>query len=104
MKAQLTKRRQTSKESVAISVVFHVFAIAAIASITFRYPLAAFFGLQKEKVPVERIQYVKVEQPKPKQSVGNGAGEKREPKKAAKPAPLLAPTLTPTTLPPIAPP
>jgi hypothetical protein len=103
MKARLVKERPDTKGSIVVSVIFHVFAIAAIASITFRYPLAAFFGIDKVKMPAERIQYVNV-QPQPRANVGNGASEKREPRKAVKPAPLLAPMITPAALPPITPP
>src|SRR5262245_45425176 len=107
MNARLRSKRTTSKGSIVISVIFHVFAIAGIMSITFRYPLAAFFGMTKEKVPVEHIQYVAV-QPRPRGSVGNGASEqkpKREPnKKPASPAQLLPPTSIPSALPPVPPP
>jgi hypothetical protein len=106
MKARLVEPRQNSKGSIAFSLVFHVIAIAMIASITFRYPLAAFFGLTKEKPPVERIQYISV-QPRAHANVGNGASEtkrKREPKKASAPAPLLPPSSIPSMLPPVPPP
>ena len=105
MKARLYEKKADKKAPIAISLVFHVFAIAAIASITFRYPLAAFFGLQKEKIPVERIQYVTV-QPRRAANAGNGASEDK-PKKAKKketaPAMLLPPVVTPTELPPVPP-
>jgi hypothetical protein len=104
MKARLVEPRQNSKGSVAFSLVFHVIAIAMIASITFRYPLAAFFGITKEKTPVEHIQYISV-QPRAG-PVGNGASEtkpKRDPKKAA-PARLLPPSTIPSALPPVPPP
>jgi hypothetical protein len=106
MKARLVEPRQNSKGSIAFSLVFHVIAIAMIASITFRYPLAAFFGLTKEKTPTERIQYISV-QPRGPANVGNGASEtkpKRQPKKATAPAPLLPPSSIPTALPPVPPP
>jgi hypothetical protein len=106
MKARLVEPRQNSKGSVAFSLVFHVIAIAMIASITFRYPLAAFFGMTKEKTPVERIQYISV-QPRAQANVGNGASEtkpKRAPKKETAPAPLLPPSSIPSALPPVPPP
>ncbi|HEY9226260.1 MAG TPA: hypothetical protein VIP11_06420 [Gemmatimonadaceae bacterium] len=107
MNARLRSKRMTSKESIVFSLVFHVFAIAAIMSITFRYPLAAFFGMTKEKMPVERIQYISV-QPRQRADVGNGASEekpKRDPKKKTEsPAQLLPPSTIPTALPPIPPP
>jgi hypothetical protein len=105
MKARLYERKTDKKASVVFSLIFHVFAIAAIMSITFRYPLAAFFGLSKEKTPTERIVYV---QPQPRRvaNVGNGSSEEK-PKKAEKKAPapalLLPPVVTPTELPPVPP-
>ena len=106
MKARLVEPRQSSKGSVAFSLVFHVIAITMIASITFRYPLAAFFGITKEKTQVEHIQYVSVQPRSSAGPVGNGASErkpKRDPKNAA-PAPLLPPTTIPSALPPVPPP
>jgi hypothetical protein len=102
MKASLHETRDAGKGSIILSLVAHVVFIALIASITFRYPLSAFF---KEQItPRERIQYVQV-QPRPVQSAGNGANAKTKPKKAVKPeAPIVAPTTIPTELPPVAPP
>lgn len=107
MKARLVEPRQNSKGSVAVSLVFHVIAIAMIASITFRYPLAAFFGITKEKTPVERIQYISMQPRANVGAVGNGASEtkpKREPKKQNAPARLLPPSTIPSALPPVPPP
>ncbi len=102
MKASLHGTRDAGTGSIFVSLAAHVVFIALIASITFRYPLSAFF---KEKVtPRERIQYVQV-QPQPVQSAGNGTNAKTKPRKAVKPvAPLVAPTTVPTELPPVAPP
>ena len=102
MKATLHEVRAPDKGSIAFSIAAHVVAIALIASITFRYPLAAFFARDKA-APSERIQYVQV-RPQQAQSVGNGASEKMKPKKVVTPAPLLAPAVTPTALPPVPPP
>jgi hypothetical protein len=101
MRATLHEKRQADRGSVAFSIAAHIIAIALIASITFRYPIGAFFG--HDKVVREKIQYVQV-RPAPVQSIGNGAEEKPKPKKAVKPAPLVAPVTTPTELPPVAPP
>ena len=90
------------KGSIVASVAIHVVAIALIASITFRYPIAALFG-SREKIPVEKIQYVQM-RPAAPQAVGNGAQTKEPPKKVARPAPLVAPVSVPTQLPPVAPP
>ena len=106
MKARLVEPRQNAKGSVAFSLVFHVIAIAMIASITFRVPLAAFFRITKEKIPVEHIQYIPLQPRASAGPVGNGASErkpKRDPKKTA-PAPLLPPTTIPSALPPVPPP
>src|SRR5215470_19455421 len=105
MKARLVEPRKNAKGSIAFSLVFHVIAIAMIASITFRYPLAAFFKLKKEQ-PLERIQYIRV-QPRAEANVGNGASEtkpKRDRKKVTPPAQLLPPSTTPSALPPVPPP
>ena len=102
MKARLVEKRPDTKGSIVVSIVFHVFAIAAIASITFRYPLAAFFGMNKEPVRAERIQYVEM-QPRGRAGVGNGASEEK-PKRERKPTPpaqLLPPTAIPSELPPV---
>jgi hypothetical protein len=105
MKARLYEKKTDKKASVVFSLIFHVFAIAAIMSITFRYPLAAFFGMTKEKIPTEHIVYVQ-QQPRRPANVGNGSSEekpKKAEKKAVAPAPLLPPVAIPTELPPVPP-
>jgi hypothetical protein len=92
------ERKEDRKGSIVASVVVHVLAIALIASITFSYPIASFFGA-RDKTPTERIQYVRVQ---PRAPIGNGAQENAKPPKIAlKPAPLLAPSMIPTAIPPI---
>lgn len=104
MKAMIYAKRRASKTSIGISIVVHVIVIAMIMSITFRYPLSAIFGLDRNKQQTERIQYVQVH-PRSAQQIGNGAETKEKPKKSLKPpAQLLAPSITPTALPPIPPP
>ncbi|MBV9493489.1 MAG: hypothetical protein JOZ54_04535 [Acidobacteria bacterium] len=94
------EKKENRKASVVASVAAHVIAIALIASITFSYPIASFFGA-KDKLPTERIQYIQV-QPRAAAPVGNGSQDKATPpKKALKPAPLLAPSMIPTAIPPI---
>jgi hypothetical protein len=102
MKRGLYEKRPDQRKSIAISVAVHAVAIALIASITFRYPISAFFR-DKNTTPTERIQYVKVE-PRPPQPIGNGSDERAKAKKAINPAALLPPTTIPTALPPIPPP
>lgn len=102
MKATIYAKRRASKASIGVSIVVHLIVIAMVMSITFRYPLSAIFGLDKNKQPTERVQYVRV-QPKVEQ-VGNGSTTKEKPKKALKPAQLLAPSIIPTAIPPIPPP
>jgi hypothetical protein len=102
MRATLHESRTADKGSIAFSVAAHIVAIALIASITFRYPLGAFFSHDK-LAPTERIQFVRV-QPAPAQSLGTAPTDKVKPKKAAVPAPLVAPVATPTELPPVPPP
>ena len=94
------EKRQDQKGSIVASLIAHIVAIALIASITFSYPIASFFGA-KDRTPTERIQYVQV-QPRAAAPIGNGSQENATPpKKALKPAPLLAPSMIPTAIPPI---
>src|SRR5689334_15852888 len=104
MKAAMFERRKRQRAPIALSIAIHIVVIAMIASITFRYPIAALFGPRRDAENTERIQYVQT-RPAPRQPVGNGSNPTKEPpKRAIKPAPLLAPTLTPSALPPITPP
>lgn len=104
MKAAMQGPGANQRSSIVVSVGVHVVVIALIASITFHYPISAFFGPSKDRTPTERIQYVDM-QPRPRESVGNGALSKPPKRKAAsKPAPLVAPTEVPSTLPPVPPP
>ena len=103
MNRSMFESRRSGKGSIAISLAVHVVAIALIASITFRYPLAAFFGIDKDRTPIERIQYVEVAPRRSATAGAGGAGEtetKRKPKKLVTPAPIVAPAVVPTTLPP----
>ncbi|HEV8447455.1 MAG TPA: hypothetical protein VGQ44_11560 [Gemmatimonadaceae bacterium] len=91
--------------SIALSLVIHAFVIVAIASITFRYPLSSLFNSDRDKTPVERIQYVRsVPAAAPSGAVGNGAQEKRTLKRIPTPAQLLPPSTIPTSIPPLPPP
>jgi hypothetical protein len=106
MKRRLYEKRPAQRNSIAISVAVHAVAIALIASITFRYPMSAFFGRDKDRIPTERIHYIATE-PQPRAKLGDGTDAKKKPKKAEKPlAPpqLVAPTTVPTELPPVQPP
>jgi hypothetical protein len=102
MNARLFGPREDRKSSVLVSIVVHVVVIALIASITFRYPIAALFD-NRAVTPTERIQFVHI-QPKPVVSLGNGADTRKPKKLDVKPVPLVAPITTPTELPPISPP
>jgi hypothetical protein len=94
------EKKQDQKGSILTSIAVHAVVIALIASITFSYPIASFFGA-KDKTPTERIQYVQV-RPRAAAPVGNGSQDNATPpKKALKPAPLLAPSVIPTAIPPI---
>jgi len=91
------------KGSIAISLVVNAIVIALIGSITFTYP--PFFGADKDKVPTERVVYVKVQPPRGSPAAEPGASPaKKTTKKAEVPAPILAPSVIPSTLPPIPPP
>jgi hypothetical protein len=100
MKAMLHGNRQAEKGSIAFSIAAHIVVVILVASITFRYPISAFFH---EAVPqTEHVQYVEV-RPRAVQPAGDGATKADKPKKAVKPAPIFAPMVTPTSLPPIEP-
>jgi hypothetical protein len=91
--------------SIILSLVVHVFVIVAIASITFRYPLSSLFNPDRDKTPVERIQYVRVAPAAaPSGAVGNGAEPKRTLKRIPTPAQLLPPSTIPSSIPPLPPP
>lgn len=97
-------RGRKKQGSFALSLVVHVIAIALIASITFRYPLAAFLGMSADHQPVrETLHFVKL-QPRPAAPVGNGAQTAPAKPKKGPPAKLAAPSSIPTALPPIPPP
>jgi len=103
MNRSMFESRRSGKGSIAISLAVHVVVIALIASITFRYPLAAFFGIDKDLTPVERIQYVETSPRRSATAGAGGSGEsetKRKPKKTVTPVPIVAPAVVPTTLPP----
>ncbi|HEY4303828.1 MAG TPA: hypothetical protein VGM82_05140 [Gemmatimonadaceae bacterium] len=94
------EKKKDDKGSIVTSLIVHVFAIALIASITFRYPIASFFA--RDKVPTERIQYVVPA------ALGTGGGSSapqtpKPPRKELKPISIPAPSVIPTTLPPIPP-
>ena len=92
------------KSSIVWSLAIHVVVIIAIASITFRYPLASLFGPSRDTLPTERIRYVRVQAAAPAGRVGNGSDTRPTPKRTLKPAPLLAPTTIPTGIPTLPPP
>ena len=103
MNNKLFAPRKRPKGMIALSIGIHVLVIVAIASITFRYPLGAFLGLQRERRAMpERIQYVKV-QPSAA-AIGNGAQERAAKPVKLTPAPLLAPVTIPTAIPTLPPP
>jgi hypothetical protein len=101
MNRALYEKRKSDRGSIAISVAVHIVVIALIASITFSYSFAPFFG-DKATTP-EQLHYITL-QPRPSPNVGNGSKTKDVPKKALNPARLLAPTIIPTALPPLPPP
>jgi hypothetical protein len=103
MKRALFEKRPSERKSILVSVVAHVVAIALIASITFRYPMSAFFSSDRIHTPTERVQYVVV-RPRAQPALGAGEQVKKKPKKAVNPAALLAPTTIPTSVPPVPPP
>lgn len=99
------EKRKSQKGSIALSIVVHAIVIALIASITFRYPIAALFE-SPARVPVEHLTYVRVQPAGARATAapGPGATDKRPAKKPVTPAPIIAPTTIPTALPPVTPP
>jgi hypothetical protein len=95
------EKSENRKATVLVSLAVHAVAIALIASITFSYPIASFFG-SRDLTPTERITYIPVQPAAPK-AAPRGVQTTATPKKAPPPAPLVAPTVIPTALPPIAP-
>ena len=96
--------RPKPRGSVALSLAIHVIVIALIASITFRYPIAALLGPARTQLGTERIQYVRIA-PAASRAGGGGSGApKAAPKKAAPQPRLVAPSQIPSALPPVAPP
>jgi hypothetical protein len=94
------EKRENRKGTVLVSVAVHAVAIALIASITFRYPIASFFG-PRDITPTERITFVKVEPAAPAPAPRGEATPKEKPRKAPLPAPIVAPSVIPTALPPV---
>ena len=68
MRASLWERRSKSKTSIAISVAVHVVVIAALATLTFHYPLAEMF--KPEPVKAVPVRFVAL---KPRASAGSPA-------------------------------
>ncbi len=92
-------RRERTRSSWIFSIAVHVVVIALFATMTFRYPIAAFLGIGQETVRPEHIQFMVT---RPPAGVGNGAQEKPVPRRAGQvPAPLIAPTFIPRGVPPV---
>ena len=81
----------------AISITAHVFMIAALAQIAFKYPLGQLLGIIRPPVEAERLQYIALPAQPTQHSGGVGAAE------SYAPAALRAPVAVPTTTPPIRP-
>jgi hypothetical protein len=96
----LTIRKRGSRGSLLLSIAIHVVIIAALATITFRYPLGQLIGLPKDRDRTpEHIQYIVIPRG---ERTGNGSQSTASPPpKGVTPAPLVAPTRIPNVLPPI---
>lgn len=98
----MREQRGSSKQSLLISVAIHVLGIAALATITFRYPIGKLLGVpHTEPVKPEKIQFLVLPKGTPG-AVGNGANPEAPPPKGA-PAPLRAPDRIPVGIPPVPP-
>jgi hypothetical protein len=83
----------------AISVTAHVFMIAALAQIAFKYPLGQLLGIVRPAVEAERLQYISL----PSQPTQHSGGARAATTESSAPAALRAPVAVPTTTPPISP-
>ncbi len=92
--------RESKRSSLAVSLAIHAIVIVALATMTFRYPIEAFLGMDREHVRPELIRYMRL--PPPGGAIGNGAAEKATPRRrSATPALLFAPRMIPTSIPPV---
>lgn len=100
MRARLWEREGKSKSSIAISVAIHVVVIAALATITFHYPLAEIFN-QAEPIKAMPVRYItlKAQPPKPAPT----AEKSTRATTAALPAPTSIPPSVPAPAPPVSP-
>lgn len=88
-------RPERSRTSLLVSIAVHAVVIVALATMTFRYPLETFFGLEPvHKISPETIHYV-VTAPA---AGGGGARVGTTPRKGLPPR-LVAPSVIPTTIP-----
>jgi hypothetical protein len=105
------EREKRTPTSIAIAVVIHVVAIAALIQlITVSTALQDLLRTRREReMPVERISFLslpKVEpgqKPTPGRRGGNGIPERPNTKPAEPPKPLVAPSEVPSVLPPAQP-
>lgn len=90
-------RPERSRASLVISIAVHVVVITALAMMTFRYPIEAFFGLETvQHITPETLHYV-VNTPPVR--AGIAGGKAGAPPKKGTPAPLLAPRYIPSAIP-----
>lgn len=92
IKARLLDRQGKSKSSIAISVAIHVVVIAALATITFHYPLASIFT-KSDRLQAVPVRYVALT---PRASA---SGSKNSPARATPPAPMPRVTSIPVGVP-----
>jgi len=86
--------KREGRAPLALSMLAHVFIIAAFAAITFHVPLAAFFGPAPQVTRHERVQFVPL---RAAHTSGGNGGAAASPQPPAKgfPAQFAAPTMIP---------
>lgn len=91
-------RRAPSKQSLLVSIAIHALVIAALATITFRYPIGRLLGVPHgEVLKPEKIQFIVLPKGAPA-AIGNGSNPRSRPPKGT-PAPLRAPDRVPVGIP-----
>jgi hypothetical protein len=92
VRASLGAGEKRSKASVAISVAIHVVVVAALATITFHYPLSEFFN-KPEALKSVPVRYIAL---KPRAEAN---ASRRPASRATPPAPLPSVSSIPATIP-----
>ncbi len=102
MRASLWQREGKSKSSIAISVAIHVVVVAALATITFHYPLSEIFT-KAEPIKAVPVRYIKLQPRAPQTTVTRRAPTPTRTAPAALPAVVNTPAAIPAPALPVSP-